>query len=70
MVRICKLNHYDQSIYSNWIVPPPKSAVFSNLLMKEMEGFMIETHKQTLLEGWDKDTHFISGPDWNLENIN
>ncbi len=56
MVRICKLNHYDQFIYSNW--------------MKEMEGFMIETHKQTLLAGWDKDTHFISGPDWNLENIN
>jgi hypothetical protein len=53
MVRICKLNHYDQSIYSS-------------LAKENMEEFIIEMHKQTLLVGWDKDTHFISGPDWNL----
>ena len=53
MVRICKLNHYDQPIYSSWT-------------KENMEEFIIEMHKQTLLVGWDKDTHFISGPDWNL----
>lgn len=51
MIRLCKLNHYDQPTLFN--------------TKEDMSGF-IEIHKKTLLMGWDENTRFTAGPDWDL----
>lgn len=51
MVRICKLNHYDQPTIYN--------------VREDMTNFNQE-HKDSLLSNWDESTKFICDPEWEL----